>query len=149
MVSHLTLLRDVEDVNCIYRWNYVQKHNVQLPDEYDQIFRDLEPYWGIDPRDLEAAQARRESRPGSITLNKESEEGKILIENVTFGDSRQHLVETFLRYVARPQIDQLDEVYQYIPAFRATINPEDGAIEQADWVWKNAALEAARKGTCE
>ncbi|PBK80587.1 hypothetical protein ARMGADRAFT_859444, partial [Armillaria gallica] len=26
-------------------WEYVEKNNVQLPDEYDQIYRDLEPYW--------------------------------------------------------------------------------------------------------
>ncbi len=28
------------------RWSYVTEHNVQLPDEYDQIHNDLEPFWG-------------------------------------------------------------------------------------------------------
>jgi hypothetical protein len=28
------------------------KHNVQLPDEYDQINKDLQLFWGISPADL-------------------------------------------------------------------------------------------------
>ncbi|KIM52545.1 hypothetical protein SCLCIDRAFT_60830, partial [Scleroderma citrinum Foug A] len=33
-------------------WDYIVEHNVQLPDEYDEIYYDLEPFWGVDPEDM-------------------------------------------------------------------------------------------------
>ncbi|WVQ82763.1 hypothetical protein IAT38_004895 [Cryptococcus sp. DSM 104549] len=33
-------------------WKYVEEHGVQLPDEYDQIHRDLEPFHGLPPKEL-------------------------------------------------------------------------------------------------
>jgi hypothetical protein len=38
------------------RWAYVQEDQVQLSDEYDQIYDDLEPYWGMNPTDLQLIQ---------------------------------------------------------------------------------------------
>ena len=35
-----------------FRWEFTQKHNVKLPDEYDQINRDLEPFWALEPADM-------------------------------------------------------------------------------------------------
>lgn len=34
---------DLTAILCI-RWDFTRKHNVQLPDEYDQIHRDLQPH---------------------------------------------------------------------------------------------------------
>lgn len=54
----------------------------------------------------------------------------------------------FLTWGAKPQLEILNEVHQYIPAFRATINPHDSPNLVADWQWRNAAVEAASKGIC-
>jgi hypothetical protein len=34
------------------RWKYATENDVKLPDEYDQIYNDIEPFWGIEPVDL-------------------------------------------------------------------------------------------------
>ncbi|KAH8114400.1 glycosyl transferase family 90-domain-containing protein [Phellopilus nigrolimitatus] len=124
-------------------WDYVEKHRVQLPDEYDQIYRDLEPYWGIDPRDLRVAQAEWEGHRDSFTIGKHSDEGIVTILNMSLPDDR---AQDYLAWGARPQMDLLNEVYKHIPLFRATFSPHDNPNELADWTWRNAAVEAARKG---
>ncbi|GMK58662.1 hypothetical protein CspeluHIS016_0601040 [Cutaneotrichosporon spelunceum] len=35
-------------------WHWAAKAGIPLPDEYDQIHRDLDPYWGIRPSDFRA-----------------------------------------------------------------------------------------------
>lgn len=58
----------VAKANGPWRWAYVKKHNVQLPDEYDQINRDIEPFWAVDPLVLVKIQKHWESRPDSFTV---------------------------------------------------------------------------------
>lgn len=43
-----------------YRWDYVQQHKVPLPDEYDRIYHDIEPFWAIDPAELAKSQTTLE-----------------------------------------------------------------------------------------
>ena len=126
-------------------WEYVQKHNVQLPDEYDQIHHDLEPYWGIDPVDLRAAQFEWEAHRDSFTLGKLRDEDVITVVNISLPEDR---ISDYLAWGAKPQMDLLTEVHQFIPPFRATFSPHDNPNELGEWTWKNAALEAAKKGTC-
>lgn len=45
------------------RWDYVKKHKVQLPDEYDRIMQDIEPLWGYPPEYLQKRQAEDEETP--------------------------------------------------------------------------------------
>lgn len=67
------------------RWRYAELHNVQLPDEYDQIWSDLEPFWGMDPVDLNRLQLQHEGHIDSFTLGKnEGESIKLL--NVSVSD---------------------------------------------------------------
>ncbi|KAF9240419.1 glycosyl transferase family 90-domain-containing protein [Melanogaster broomeanus] len=51
-------------------WDYVVKHDVRLPDEYDEIYHDLEPFWGIDPYDLAITQEELEHRTQIVTVQK-------------------------------------------------------------------------------
>ncbi|THH07412.1 hypothetical protein EW145_g3402 [Phellinidium pouzarii] len=125
-------------------WDYVQKHNVQLPDEYDQIYKDLEPYWGVDPLELRTAQAEWEAHRDSFTLGKDSQEHVVTIVNMSMAKERE---TEFLKWGAKPQMDLLKDVYQFIPPFRATFSPHDNPNQFVDWAWKNAAVEAAKKGT--
>lgn len=37
-----------------HRWDFVQKNNVQLPDEYDAIMHDIEPFFSLPPSILKA-----------------------------------------------------------------------------------------------
>ncbi|TEB27987.1 hypothetical protein FA13DRAFT_1736176 [Coprinellus micaceus] len=49
-------------------WQYVKEHNVQLPDEYDQIHADLEPFWGVEPADLRKTQEELEKKKDSVSV---------------------------------------------------------------------------------
>ena len=62
------------------RWKYAVENNVQLPDEYDQIYNDLESFWGIEPSGLIQIQKEGELKQDTYTLNEAglmSEEEKI------------------------------------------------------------------------
>lgn len=41
-------------------WAYVEANNVQLPDEYDQILRDIQPFWAVPPDSLQSLQRQWE-----------------------------------------------------------------------------------------
>lgn len=130
----------------VYRWDYVVKHNVQLPDEYDQIYMDLEPYWGIDPAELSAAEIEHEKHRDSFTIGKSTRDDVLSLLNIALPPAE---VQDILTRLAKPQIELMEEVHGHIPPFRAVLSPEDGPSFLADWAWRSAALNAARVGKCK
>ncbi|KZT55623.1 glycosyltransferase family 90 protein [Calocera cornea HHB12733] len=60
-------------------WAYVQRHEVQLPDEYDQIARDLEPFWGVSASEARAMQEVARAREGTYTLVSSRERGRVVL----------------------------------------------------------------------
>lgn len=147
--SSVIFVLAVSDIGLILRWDYVQKYDVQLPDEYDQIYRDLEPYWGIDPEDLQEAQTAREGKCDTFTIGKLAEDDTVSLLNMTIDDSRKQNIKNYMSWGVKPQLDMLKEVYQHIPPFRASFSTADGPSEVADWTWRSAAIAAAKRGTCE
>ena len=88
--------------NLDFRWDYVQANDVQLWDEYDQIYHDLEPFWGMEPRELIALHAEQKLQPDSYTLGK-NEEGKLEILRTVFREDthdglRRH-AQMILKYL--------------------------------------------------
>lgn len=125
----------------VFRWDYVQKNNVPLPDEYDQINRDLEPLYGLDPSTLIAEQQRIEGSRYTFTLVN-SPPGTLKTEgiNVTSpGDGKK----------SEPQIEFLQDVAKDIPEFRATYSIHDGSSKNMYWHLKQHLIDAAREGKCE
>ncbi|WOO78997.1 Beta-1,2-xylosyltransferase 1 [Vanrija pseudolonga] len=49
-------------------WAWAQKHNIKLPDEYDQIHEDLEPYWAISPAELRKLRTEASELEGTYTI---------------------------------------------------------------------------------
>lgn len=128
------------------RWKYVQNHNVQLPDEYDQIHRDLEPFWGMDPRSLQRIQRDWEGHADSFTIGKEPG-GRLRLLNYTLpsqSSSPNDMTEGGFMVM-----DLLKEVQDYIPPFRAVFSPHDTPNLLRDYELRRSALEAATLGTCE
>ncbi|KAF9004580.1 hypothetical protein BDQ17DRAFT_1424430 [Cyathus striatus] len=74
---------DTEDTT--ERWKYVEDNNVQLPDEYDQIWKDLEVFWGYHPSDLQRLQLQQESFNDSYTIGKDST-GEVSVVKMSFAD---------------------------------------------------------------
>ncbi|KAH7890255.1 glycosyl transferase family 90-domain-containing protein [Phlebopus sp. FC_14] len=121
-------------------WAYVRKHHVQLPDEYDQIYRDLEPFWGIDPADLKAIQVEWEDHQDSYTLGK-SEHGPlhIVAERLPNDPEQRRILLTG----AYQMIELLQDVEHLLPAFRAVFSPHDAPNIFLSHEMKSAALDAA------
>ncbi|KAG6908851.1 hypothetical protein DXG01_003017 [Tephrocybe rancida] len=127
-------------------WRYVKANNVQLPDEYDQIYRDLEPFWGYHPLDLQQLQQKQEFHTDTYTLGlNETDELDVL--RVSFGQSTNNWDPNGLLGGAYQIMDILKDVEKDLPPFRAVISPHDNPALFSDHQVKQMALEAAARGT--
>ncbi|TFK34650.1 glycosyl transferase family 90-domain-containing protein [Crucibulum laeve] len=125
-------------------WGFVEDAEIQLPDEYDQIYNDLEPYWGMDPNDLQEIQREWEGHADSFTVGKEAN-GMISLVNYTLpGDEDKRFQ---LSKGAFEVMDLLEDVEEFIPPFRAVFSPHDNPNLHTDYELRNLALKAAATGT--
>ncbi|KAG5353292.1 hypothetical protein C0989_008510 [Termitomyces sp. Mn162] len=125
-------------------WEYVQKHNVQLPDEYDQIHQDLEHFWGMDPRDLQRLQSEWEGHSDSYTIGK-TVDGPIMLVNYSLPGNLT--VNHDLAEGAYEVMELLMDVQDKIAPFRAVFSPHDNPNLPTDWELREIALKHAAKGT--
>ncbi|KAG1741650.1 hypothetical protein EDB19DRAFT_704884 [Suillus lakei] len=125
-------------------WAYVQKNNVQLPDEYDQINLDLAPFWGMLPVRLQEIQRAHEGHVHSYTLAKSTPEGPFHVGNETLPpdeDARQRLLVG-----ARQILELMKDVEKDLPLFRAVFGPHDNPNVFLTHEMRNKAVEAGQKG---
>ncbi|EGN94295.1 glycosyltransferase family 90 protein [Serpula lacrymans var. lacrymans S7.3] len=124
-------------------WRYVVENNVQLPDEYDQIYHDLEPFWGLDPLDLSAILTQLEVDEGVITIGKHHPTDPITVFNTTLPENRQKLLTEMVSNV----LEVVEGVQYDIPPFRAVFSPYDNPSMLSEYTVKAMALEAAAART--
>ncbi|KAG1724296.1 glycosyl transferase family 90-domain-containing protein [Suillus paluster] len=125
-------------------WSYVKKHNLQLPDEYDQINHDLAPFWGIDPVSLQVIQRDWEGHAHSYTLAKSTPLGPLHVGNDTLPD--EEAVRERLLIGANQLIDLMAEVEDDLPMFRAVFSPHDNPNVFITHEMRKRAVEAGRTG---
>jgi hypothetical protein len=117
---------------------------VQLPDEYDQIYHDLEPFWGLEPTELLKVRDKLESKVDSYTIGKDSE-GHVNVVNHAISEGRyEQLIKGSVVIV-----DLLSDIEDDLPPFRAVLSPHDAPNRLSDHFVRTAALKAARDGKCE
>jgi hypothetical protein len=141
-------------------WFYVQENNVQLPDEYDQIYHDLEPFWGVDPWELQqvelvchfsiiqygkfwvslVAVKAREQHIESFTLAK-SKDGPITVARTSFASENPSFLSG-----AYSILNLLENVTEWIPPFRAVFTPHDNPDVLNHYELKQQAVAAAARG---
>ncbi|KAJ3809218.1 hypothetical protein F5876DRAFT_77973 [Lentinula aff. lateritia] len=124
------------------RWEYVQKHDVQLPDEYDQIYHDLEPFWSLEPSYLLEVQAERESKLDTYTIGKNADGKLDILKTPSQEGSYAQLIS-----IATRVLDILRDVEDDLPSFRATFTPNDVPNLMTDHAVKSTLLETARTGS--
>lgn len=129
------------------RWSYCKRHNVQLPDEYDRIYHDLEPFWGINPVDLNRLQAELASSQESYTLGKTKQDSNVTILTYKLPELGPNSPTKYHISTAKKIAGMVDEVSKYIPPFRAVFSPHDNPSMMTDWGLKTLAIEAAAAGT--
>ncbi|KAJ7143765.1 hypothetical protein C8R44DRAFT_724793 [Mycena epipterygia] len=91
-------------------WAYATAHSVPLPDEHDQIDRDLTHFYGMDPADLQRIQRDWEAHADSM---------------VNFTLPADEAVRLELSTGGFQIIELLVEVERDIPTFRAVFSPHD------------------------
>ncbi|KDR70234.1 hypothetical protein GALMADRAFT_160044 [Galerina marginata CBS 339.88] len=119
-------------------WKYAKDHNVQLPDEYDQIYNDLEPFWGIEPLDLIEIHQENELEKDTYTIGK-NDTGEVEVVTYAFEEGRYDQ----LIVGSRDVIELLRQIQDDLPPFHMTLSPHDGPGRLSDYGVKGAALEAA------
>lgn len=126
----------------IGRWAYAVQHHVQLPDEYDEIFEDIEPFWGIHPTELARAQEMVEKQDGVVTIEKTDGHPRLEIVRSTLTQEKPALQVTVDDILALVR-----DVEQDVPPLRLTLSPYDNPGMLSDWRIKTMAREAAANGT--
>ncbi|KAF8908170.1 glycosyl transferase family 90-domain-containing protein [Gymnopilus junonius] len=124
-------------------WKYVQENNVQLPDEYDRIYHDLEPFWGLEPYDLIQIQAELELKKDSYTIGKNETDDEVQVLTWAFQDGKYNQLIAGSREV----IKLFKPIQELLPTFRMTLSPHDGPNRLSDYGVKSAVLEAAASQT--
>ncbi|KAG6844252.1 hypothetical protein H0H87_008424 [Tephrocybe sp. NHM501043] len=127
-------------------WRYVKENDVQLPDEYDQIYRDLEPFWGYHPDDLQQIQNQQELHTDTFTLGL-NETGEFDVLKESFAPSSNNWDPYNLLSGARSIMEILKDVEKDLPPFRAVISPHDSPTLFSDYEVKKMALDAASSKT--
>ena len=129
----------------MHRWEYVEKNNVQLPDEYDQIYRDLGLYWGVNPVDLNRIVSEWEGHEDTFTLGKE-EGHRVKLVNYAIRNPSTH---GHVLSGAQMFGELLEDVDEFLPPFRAVFHPHDNPEQVTDWELREIMLKCARAGTCK
>lgn len=123
-------------------WDFVVKHDIQLPDEYDEIYNDIEPYWGLDPADVAKSIEEAEMRDSMFTLAKTSSNHGLEIVYSTFAGT-----DDSFRERTTAIIDLTREFGSDLPPMRIPFYPHDTPTMHTDWRIKQMALDAAKRGT--
>uniref|UniRef100_A0A8H7XUJ7 Glycosyl transferase CAP10 domain-containing protein n=1 Tax=Psilocybe cubensis TaxID=181762 RepID=A0A8H7XUJ7_PSICU len=123
-------------------WKFAVEHNVQLPDEYDQIFIDLEAFWGIEPKDLIEIRKEIESKKGTYTIGKNETSQVEIVAHTFEEDQYPKLVNGTKDLMGLFRLFEDD-----LPPFRITMSPQDRPNLLSDYSIKAATLEAAASQT--
>ncbi|KAF7328025.1 SPX domain-containing protein [Mycena kentingensis (nom. inval.)] len=126
-------------------WGYVRATDGMLPDEYDQIDRDLAPFYGVDPLDLQATQREWEAHADSYTIGKDFVDDSLSMLNFTLPENEAVRFE--LAKGAFQMIELLDDVQRELPPFRAVFSPHDNPNLVTDYELRQKALDAAKRDT--
>lgn len=119
------------------RWRFAKANNVQLVDEYDQISRDFEPYWAMEPIDLRHRNKVMQDREHTFTLS------------IKDGRVSRHGEHAELRR-AKDMANLLSKFSKHVPGeVNMTFIIDDQPAVMMGWNQKERMLELARQGECE
>lgn len=118
-------------------WVYVEQHNVQLPDEYDQIHRDLEMYWGMAARDLNHLYNELEDRKTDFVVLLKAEDGSFGVDNMLDNPDSSHQPVWSV-------MEMLTEVAEHLPPFRAIFTHDDRPNRLKEFDIENALMHATK-----
>ncbi|KZO93944.1 glycosyltransferase family 90 protein, partial [Calocera viscosa TUFC12733] len=115
-------------------WEYVKKHNVPLPDEYDQIMRDFLPYYAYTAADLRKLQEEQREKEGTYTI---ASLPGLTDDNTTSSahEAMRSILEEGI-FEAQQTVEQA--LVDATGAWEATFNVQD--VPQDNWNWEFGEL---------
>ncbi|KAG6333257.1 hypothetical protein ID866_5829 [Astraeus odoratus] len=123
-------------------WDYVVRHGVQLPDEYDEIYHDLEPFWGLDPEDLARARDKAMNGPEVITFEKTASSSTFeFVHSTLTGETTERTKRI------TDMFDLIGDIEHELPPMRVIFAPDDTPRMFSQWTLRNMALEAVKNGS--
>lgn len=122
-------------------WRFVVEHNVSLPDEYDQINRDLLLFRGLAPADLRARVERMASAPDTFTLVVRN---KAIRLRSTYQASRIGGADD--RVDGQVQLLTEFGLQKWLPDFQATYSVHDTATGLIDYHHRSDLINAYEEG---
>lgn len=134
-------LRWLERDLCLHS---LSEHDVPLPDEYDQINRDLRPFRAISPRDLQTRLESTAKLPDTYTIRVKS--GSIRT-SVTFGNEEEEIVGARMR--VEGQVELLKDIAKDLPDFTAVYTVHDTALGTISWAHRMELEEHVQDGECK
>ncbi|KAG6871789.1 hypothetical protein C0995_016629 [Termitomyces sp. Mi166 len=123
------------------RWDFAKEMEDQLPDEYDSIYRELEPFWGMDPIDLAKIQAELGTRVDTFTISKNATHDTNLLAT-SFSDPENWERNNLLRGLEEI-LSLLDPVEPALRPFCAVFSPHPEPRLLSDYHVKKTLLDAA------
>lgn len=113
-------------------WNFAQENKVILTDEYDQIARDLAPYFALEPRDLRHRNKVMQEREHTFTLA--IKDGHVTRHgpnpDLRRAKDMQNLIQKFAKYV--PGEVNMTYIIDDQPAVMLPWNQKERMLELAD-----------------
>lgn len=129
------------------RWDFVVAHQIQLPDEYDQIYKDIEPFWGVDPIQLQRLETSHEDDEHLHVVEKKEGERKVVISRIDGMDTDTLNVDN----IPKPALDIItlvESIQEYLPPFRALFSSLDNPLLTANSKLREELLASAANDTC-
>ncbi|WWC65508.1 uncharacterized protein I303_108126 [Kwoniella dejecticola CBS 10117] len=114
-------------------WAYVVEHNVPLPDEYDQIQRDLAPFYSVSPNKLNKRIEQASKSSGTFTL-------KVAGGNVeSYHEYDSKIVESGEQ---RPQhqIELIQPIAHHLPDMTIVMSVSDTPQNMLSWHHRSELL---------
>ncbi|GFZ43509.1 hypothetical protein JCM24511_01229 [Saitozyma sp. JCM 24511] len=139
-------------------WAYVEANDVQLPDEYDQIYKDLDPFYALPPRTIQALVTEAASRGGMYTVycpgvsalpKSDDEEVDPEATECTYDINTAGLHEGAQRIArerAEGQISLLEDIRDQLEEVEAVFYSEDVPWQFVGHEYKGALEDAAAVG---
>ena len=95
------------------RWDYAMKHGVQLPDEYDGIHDNLEPFWAIHPQVLRDSEEiwEREKEQYLVAFGKVSTGSIEILQNLMTPLDKRPIFSSRIQKI----VDWIQEFSQFFP----------------------------------
>lgn len=137
-----------------YRWEFAKKNRIILVDEYDQIHRDLEPFWALEASDMRHRHRVMQERDHTVTIAINPDRASASGEET---DEEGMVVTTSQHRKLKRALDMRELMMKFVPSLKGlgmgdinmTYIIDDQPAVMMSWLERDRMLELAARGERE